>query len=109
MSLKFDWLRPFSSSWNNSLVFELAKDFKTKVLGSVPHETNWDDMKYLQALIARKLGRTRKAYLDGLPPAPGSSTTYEQKRSANHVRRRAEGKAARRTSRRKGVRRSIIN
>ena len=100
---EFDWLRPWTSTWNNSLVFMLANDFKM-VLSKVPHEPKWDDLEHVLELIPRKLNRMRKIYLDSLPPPSGSRSTHDEKQAANLRRRKIREKASRRVGRRHGVR-----
>jgi hypothetical protein len=103
----FDWLRPFSSPWNNSMVFKLAKDFKETVLKDpkkVPHDPKWDNENYLTEVIPRKLARVRRRYIESLPPGSGTLVTQEQKQAALVARRQGDGKMNRRASRRHGVR-----
>jgi hypothetical protein len=103
-SPRFDWLNPFSSAWNDSMVFQLANEFKEDHLGRIPHDSRWDDISYLKELIPRKLKRTRQAYKDSLPPPPESSMTHEQKQVIVQKRDSTLAKNRRRTTRREGVR-----
>ena len=96
---KFDWLKPLTTPWNDTMAFQLANNFKASILSDIPHDSKWDDVKSLTKFITRKLSRTRRAFMDCLPPPAGSSETSEQKLSRIRVRDTKRAKARRRSSR----------
>ena len=54
-NLKFDWLNPFTTPWNNMMVFQLANDFKANILSSILHGSEWDNITNLTKFITGKL------------------------------------------------------
>jgi hypothetical protein len=85
------------------VAFQLATDFKARILSGVPHGPEWDDVTCLTKLIPWKVNRIRQAYKDCLPPPAGSSETGEQKLARIQVQDTKFAKARRRVSRRMGV------
>jgi hypothetical protein len=99
---RYDWVRPFSSTWNSALSHSLATDF-CLIIKNYTHDPKWDNIGYLTKLISRKLTRVRKTYLDNIPPSLESSISYEQQQARNATRRSSHARACRRASRRHGV------
>ena len=100
---RFDWFKPFSSQWNDSLLFKLATEFQDQSLSKIPHPEEWDKVSLLKSTIRRKMERFRTSYKNSRLPPPGSTHTHEEWQAALCVRSRATSKKKRRDTRRVGV------
>jgi hypothetical protein len=106
---RLDWRSPFSSKWNKEALYLLALGFQQEIKANKHPQIKGDadhlTTKDFVSLCTTKLARTRRDYLNTLPPENGDPQ--------EKVRNVADKKSltmmkARRFSRREGVRWSHV-
>jgi hypothetical protein len=106
--IALDWTSKLTSMWNRDTIHILAEDFLSRVKAGEFRAIAFDEqlmtLEYFKKLCTEKIAATRRTFLDYSPPEPGSQETAEQKANRVLTMRERSAVAARRNSRRVGVR-----
>jgi hypothetical protein len=107
-NVALDWESRLSTTWNRDTIHILAEDFLLRIengaFPAIAFDPSWMTLKYFKRLCTDKIGAARLAILESRPPGPGSSETADQKVARVTAKQLQVAAAARRNSRRAGVR-----